>query len=230
MSSNRISLVIMAAQLFNSAEFSSWKDLLRYTACLRVYVFQQLSRNNLCMFYFIHLFLTFTFTGPNRLSHHLSGLCILAKIFNLVGHTWDKLWLFFWKFVCVCALLTGYSNTVCSTFLLVPLVKGPLVQLTLPGLCLCPLFTGTVTRLMEAETKGGLFLLSCPGLSALLWAQTELRAGGCLKSTGGIWPHQTYRKGMRMRQWESQKKVRKRGRCIAITQNLSSPLSETAVI
>lgn len=181
MSSNRISLVIMAAQLFNSAEFSSWKDLLRYTACLCVYVFQQLSRNNLCMFYFIHLFLTFSFIGPNRVSHHLSGLCILAKIFNLVGHTWDKLWLFFWKFVCVCALLTGYSNTVCSTFLLVPLVKGPLVQLTLPGLCLCPLFTGTVTRLMEAETKGGLFLLSCPGLSALLWAQTELRAGGCLK-------------------------------------------------
>lgn len=126
--------------------------------------------------------------------------------------------------------LTGYSNTVCSTFLLVPLVKGPLVQLTLPGLSLCPLFTGTVTRLMEAETKGGLFLLSCPGLSALLWAQTELRAGDCLKSTGGIWPRQPYRKGLRMKQRGSQKKVRKRGRCIAITRDLLSPLSETAVM
>lgn len=68
------------------------------------------------------------------------------------------MWLFFWKFVCVCALLTGYSNTVCSTFLLVPLVKGPLVQLTLPGLCLCPLFTDC-HQTHGGRNKGGSVLI-----------------------------------------------------------------------
>lgn len=69
---------------------------------------------------------------------------------------------------------------------LVLLVKGPSVLLTQPGLSLCPLFTVTVIRPMEAQTKGGLFLLSCPGLSAPLWAQTEPRTGGCWRSTGGF--------------------------------------------
>lgn len=66
------------------------------------------------------------------------------------------------------------------------LVKGPSEQLTQPGLSLCPLFSVTVTRPVEAKTKGGLFLLSCPGLSARLWAQTEPRAGGCWRSTRGF--------------------------------------------
>lgn len=50
---------------------------------------------------------------------------------------------------------------------------------------LCPLFTVAVTRPMEAQTKGGLFLLSYPGLSVPLWAQNLLRAGGCQRSTRG---------------------------------------------
>lgn len=68
---------------------------------------------------------------------------------------------------------------------LVLLVKGPLVLLTQPGLSLCPLFTVTVIRPMEAKTKGGLFLLSCPGLSAPLWAQTEPRGWGVVGEAPG---------------------------------------------
>lgn len=60
------------------------------------------------------------------------------------------------------------------------------MQLTQPGLSLCPLFTVTVIGPMEAQTKGGLFLLSYPELLAPLWAQTEQRAGGCWRKTGGF--------------------------------------------
>ncbi|CAB1455872.1 unnamed protein product [Pleuronectes platessa] len=75
---------------------------------------------------------------------------------------------------------TGLQNDCC-------LLLCPSVQLTQPGLSLCPMFTVTVTRPMEAKTKGGLFLLSCPGSSARLWAQTELKVGGCWRTTGGIY-------------------------------------------
>lgn len=75
---------------------------------------------------------------------------------------------------CVCdSERAESSNPFCSA--LVPLVKGPSVQLTQPGLSL---FTVTVTRAMEAQTKGGLFLLSCPRVAAPLWVLTEARAQG----------------------------------------------------
>lgn len=58
------------------------------------------------------------------------------------------------------------------------------MQLTQPGLSLRPLFTVTVTRAIEAQTKRGLFRLSCPRVAAPLWAMTEARAGGARELRG----------------------------------------------
>lgn len=97
------------------------------------------------------------------------------------------MWLFFWQFVFYVGVFDGrFKHCLFCFSALVLLVKGPSVRLTQPGLSLCPLFTVTVTKPMEAKTKGGLFPLSCPGLSARLWAQTEPRAGGCWRNTGGF--------------------------------------------
>lgn len=94
---------------------------------------------------------------------------------------WDKTEWFFFS----CLVDERFKDYLFGFSALVLLVKGPSVQLTQSGLRLCPLFTVTVIRPMEAQTKGGLFLLSCPGLSGPLWAQTEPRAWGCWRSTGG---------------------------------------------
>ncbi len=135
----------------------------------------------------------------------------------------------------VCVIDRRFKHYLLCFSALVLLVKGPSVQLTQAGLSLCPLFTVTVIRPMEAQTKGGLFLLSCPGLSVPLWAQTEPRAGGCWRSTGGfdltnLTEQENECKTMRER--EKKVRERKRGRCIVITETktLSSPLSETAVM
>lgn len=87
-------------------------------------------------------------------------------------------------FFSVWVLSTRFKQYLFCFSALVLLVKGPSVQLTQPGLSLCPLFTMVVTGPMEAQTKGGLFHLSCPGLSGPLWAPTELRARCCQRSTG----------------------------------------------
>lgn len=59
-----------------------------------------------------------------------------------------------------------------------PWSKAP--QWGYPGqqISLCPLFTVPVTRATRAGTKGGLFLLSFPRMTALCWAERQ---------TGGAW-------------------------------------------
>lgn len=150
-----------------------------------------------------------------------------------------KFYLFFWLFFPGVFVDGRFKHCLSCFSALVLLVKGSSVQLTQPGLSLCPLFTVTVIGPMEAQTKGGLFLLSCPGLSAPLWAQTEPRAGGCWRSTGGFdltnltaRAREQENECKTMRERVKKVRERKRGRCIAITETttLSSPLSETAVM
>lgn len=94
---------------------------------------------------------------------------------------------YFDRYCSMCVLGGTFKHCLfCFSAVVVLLVKGPSVQLTQPGLSLCPLFTVTVISPMEAQTKGGLFLLSCPGLSAPLWAQTEPGAGGLLEEHRGV--------------------------------------------
>lgn len=109
-------------------------------------------------------------------------VCILDKILSKIHNHLHALCLFFCY---VCVIDGRFKHYLFCFSALVLLVKGPSVQLTQPGLSLCPLFTVTVIRPMEAQTKGGLFLLSCPGLSAPLWAHTEPRGWGVVGGAPG---------------------------------------------
>lgn len=70
-----------------------------------------------------------------------------------------------------------YQGAVLLNF---PRSKAP--QCGYPGrqISLCPLFTVPVTRATRAGTKGGLFLLSFPRVTALCWAE---------RGTGGPGSH-----------------------------------------
>lgn len=68
---------------------------------------------------------------------------------------------YFLRFFCVTSM---ESCSFCSSALVL-IVKGPSVHLTQLGPSLCPVFTRTVIGPSEAQTKGVLFLLSCPGRS-----------------------------------------------------------------
>lgn len=105
------------------------------------------------------------------------------------------------RYLSVCVVDGRFKHRLFCVSALVLLVKGPSVLLTQSGLSLCPLFTVTVIGPMEAKTKGGLFLLSCPGLSAPLWAQTEPRGWGLSeKHRGGFDLTKNYSKRTSVRQ------------------------------